>query len=82
MWGTSFGGSVQVTGQPPHRILNGDMQIVERIGLRNMNAAPDLGFHPKESNLELADLLAFSFHDVSRGKLRFETVITSINWGP
>jgi hypothetical protein len=48
--------------QPPESILNGDMQVPERIRLRDLKSPPHRRFDAFQGNLELIYKFEFSLH--------------------
>jgi len=43
--------------QPTHRILNGDMQVIERVVIRHLKPPPDRRIRLQEGDLELQDVV-------------------------
>ena len=54
--GSGHAKDVQVVVEPPHRVLKGDVQVPEAVGLGYLDSSPDGRFHPDEDQLELVDL--------------------------
>jgi hypothetical protein len=47
---------VQMVVEPAHRVLKGDVQVPEAVGLGYLDSPPDGRIHPDEGQLELIDL--------------------------
>jgi hypothetical protein len=47
---------VQVVVEPAHRVLKGDVQVPEAVGVGHLDSPPDRRLHPEEDQLELVDL--------------------------
>src|SRR5262245_40516558 len=54
--GPSHTEDVQMVVEPAHRVLKGDVQIPEAVGLGHLDSPPDGRFHPDEDELELVNL--------------------------